>query len=50
MPLIRVIEKQQKENKIQLDLLKGEIDHNLNNIGNYKGQKYLWKPYLIHDV
>ena len=37
----------QKEYKIQPDLMKGEINHN---ISNYKEYESSWKLYLIDDV
>ena len=40
----------QKEYNIQPDLMKGEIDHDLINISNYRDYKNLWRPYLIDDV
>ena len=40
----------QKEYNIQPDLMKGEIDHDLINFGNYKDYENLWRPYLIDDV
>ena len=40
----------QKENNIQPDLRKGEIDHDLINIGNYEKYENLWRPYLLDDV
>ena len=40
----------QKEYNIKPDLMKGEIDHDLINIGNYKKYENLWRPYLIDDV
>ena len=40
----------QKGYNIQPDLMKGEINHDLINIGNYKEYENLWRPYLIDDV
>ena len=40
----------QKEYNIQPDLMKGEIDHDLISIGNYKDYENLWRPYLKDDV
>ena len=40
----------QKEYNIQRQLIKGEIDHNLITLSNYKEHEKLWKPYLIDDV
>ena len=40
----------QKANNIQPDLMKGEIDHDLINISNYKEYENLWNPYLKDDV
>ena len=44
------LKKIQKEYNIQPQLIKGEIDHNLINLSNYKEHEKLWKPYLIDDV
>ena len=44
------LKKIQKEYNIQLQLFKGEIDHNLITLSNYKENEKLWKPYLIDDV
>ena len=44
------LEKIQKEYNIQAQLIKGEIDHNLITLSNYKEHEKLWKPYLIDDV
>ena len=35
---------------MQPQLIKGEIDHNLIPLSNYKEHKKLWKPYLVDDV
>ena len=40
----------QKEYNIQPGLMKGEINHDLINIGNYKDYENLWRPYLIDCV
>ena len=40
----------QKEYNIQPDLMKGEINNDLNNISNYKDYENLWRPFLIDDV
>ena len=40
----------QKEYNIQPDIIKGEINHDLFNIGIYKDYEILWRPYLIDDV
>ena len=40
----------QKEYNIQPQLIKGEIDHNLITLSNYKEHEKLWKPYLLDDV
>ena len=40
----------QKEYNIQPQLIKGEIDHNLITLSNYKEHENIWKPYLIDDV
>ena len=39
-----------KEYTIQPDLMKGEVNHDLINIVNYKDYENLWRPYLIDDV
>ena len=39
-----------KEDNIQPDLMKGEINHDLIKIRNYKDYENLWRPYLIDDV
>ena len=44
------LNKIQKEYNIQPQLIKGEIDHNLITLSNYKEHEQLWKPYLIDDV
>ena len=44
------LKKIQKEYNIQPQLFKGEIDHNLITLSNYKEHEKLWKPYLIDDV
>ena len=40
----------QKKYNIQPDLMKGEINDDLINIGNYKDYEIIWKPYLIDYV
>ena len=40
----------QKEYNIQPQPIKGEIDHNLKTLSNYKEHEKVWKPYLIDDV
>ena len=40
----------QKEYNIQPDLRKGEINHDLIKIRNYKDYENLWRLYLIDDV
>ena len=40
----------QREYNIQPELLGGELDHGLNNIGKYNGYENLWRPYLVDDV
>ena len=40
----------QKEYNRQLQLLKGEIEHDLITLSNYKQHDNQWKPYLIDDV
>ena len=40
----------QKEYKIQPELMKGEINHDLITIANYKDYENLWRPYLKEDV
>ena len=40
----------QNEYNIQRDLMKGETNHDLFNIGNYKDYEKPWRPYLIEDV
>ena len=40
----------QKEYNIQPQLIKGEIDHNLKTLSNYKEHENIWKPYLIDNV
>ena len=40
----------QKEYNIQPDIMKGEIDHDLINTGNFKNYENLCRPYLIDDV
>ena len=44
------LKKIQKEYKIQPQLIKGEIDHNLITSSDYKEHEKLRKPYLIDDV
>ena len=44
------LKKIQKEYNIQPQLIKGEIDHNLITLSNYKEHENIWKPYLIDDV
>ena len=44
------LKKIQKEYNIQPQLIKGEIDHNLITLSNYKEREHLWKPYLVDDV
>ena len=44
------LKKKQKEYDIQPQLFKGEIDHILITLSNYKEHEKLWKPYLIDDV
>ena len=40
----------QKEYTIQLDLLKGELNHDLINIGQKKDYENSWKTYFTDDV
>ena len=40
----------QKEYEPQPDSVKGEINHDLINIANYKDYENLWRPYLKEDV
>ena len=40
----------QKEYIIQPTLLKGEMEHDLITLSNYKQHENQWKPYLIDDV
>ena len=35
---------------LQLELLKGEIDHSIVNKNNFAKLKHIWEPYLISDV
>ena len=44
------LKKIQKEYNVQPQLIKGEIDHNLITLSNYKEHENIWKPYLIDDV
>ena len=44
------LKKIQKEYNIQPQIIKGEIDHNLKTLSNYKEHENIWKPYLIDDV
>ena len=39
-----------KKYNIQPDLMKGEFNHFLINIGKYKDYENLWRPYLMDDV
>ena len=40
----------QKDYNIQPDLMNGEINHNVNNVCNYKEYESSWKPHFIYDV
>ena len=40
----------QTKYNIQPDLMKGEINHDLINIGKYEDNENLWRPILIDDV
>ena len=40
----------QKDYKIQPTLMRGEVDHDVIIITNYKDYENSWKPYLIDDV
>ena len=44
------LKKIRKEYNIQPQQIKGEIDHNLITLSNYKEHEQLWKPYLVDDV
>ena len=44
------LNKKQKENNIQPQLIKSEIDHILIALSNYKEHEKLWNSYLIDDV
>ena len=44
------LKKIEKEYNIQPQLIKGEIDHNLITLSNYKQHEKIWKPYLKDDV
>ena len=44
------LESIQKEDNIQSDLMKGEINHGLININNYKDYEKLRRPYIIDHV
>ena len=44
------LKKIQKEYNIQPQIIKGEIDHNLITLSNYKEHENIWKPYLIDDI
>ena len=39
-----------KEYKIQPNLMKGEIDHNVINISNFEDYENSWKSYIRNDV
>ena len=43
------LKKIQKKENIQSQLLKSEIDHNLENLHNYKEIEHIWRPYLVGD-
>ena len=38
------------QHSIKPQLIKGEIDHNLITLSNYKELEKIWTPYLIGDV
>ena len=44
------LKKIQKDYIIQPQLIKGEIDHILITLSNYKEHEKIWNPYLIDDV
>ena len=44
------LKKIQKENEIQPQLLKSEIEQNDVSLSNYKEKEQLWKPHLVNDV
>ena len=44
------LNRMQKEYNLQLQQIKGEIDHNLITLSNYKEHEKLWKPYLVDYV
>ena len=46
----RSLKEKQKEYKIQPNLMRGEIDHDVINISNYKDYENSWEHYLIDDV
>ena len=39
-----------KEYGLQPELLKGEIEHSVNNKNNFAELKHIWEPYLVSDV
>ena len=44
------LEKIGREYGLQLELLKGEIEHSVINKNNFADLKHIWEPYLLSDV